>query len=219
MPKGLGRIVVPDDRDRAFPMKAALELAVPPRPARKTWRIWWKGDQGDTPMCVGYSWHGFLRSLPLLQRDPSALWIYKRAQQIDEWPGEEYEGSSVRAGVKALQEKGLIKNYVWAYNVDTIVEWLARNGPVVLGTTWYEDMFTPDRNGVVVPGGRIAGGHAYEAIGYDDPTEMIICQNSWGDPWGLNGRFKISYDDLNELLKDQGEACAATEQAVQSIAA
>jgi hypothetical protein len=40
-------------------------------------------------------------------------------------------------------------------------------GPMVMGTNWYMDMFTPDRWGYVTPGGDNAGGHSWLIIGVD----------------------------------------------------
>ena len=185
-------------------------------PPMKMWRVWWKGDQGDTNMCVGYAWHGLLRALPLLQRSPVAPAIYRAAQKLDQWPGEDYEGTSVRGGAKALQADGKIVSYGWAQEIGTVIQWLAFKGPVVLGTNWYEHMMKPDSTGLVIPGGEIVGGHAYLAIGYDNVKERLICQNSWSMDWGpINGRFHLHYDDADALIKDDGEACTSTEAPIQ----
>lgn len=207
--RGFGRRYAPDARDKQF----LLRLAATPvaRPTRKTWRIWWKGDQGDTPMCVGYAWHGRLRALPILQRDPTPEIIYSLAQRNDEWDGENYDGSSVRGGAKALQASGKIMAYGWAYTVEDAVQWVGIQGPVVLGTNWYAGMMTPDKTGVLSVKGRVVGGHAYVMLGYDDRKEMALIQNSWGPEWGLKGRCWLRYADLHRLLTEDGEACAPTE--------
>jgi hypothetical protein len=31
--------------------------------------------------------------------------------------------------------------------------------------------------------------------------------NSWGQDWGQNGSFKLSFEDMDMLLHSQGEAC------------
>lgn len=206
---GLGRRHLPDARDHGYMMAARLGAVA--RPVRKTWRIAWKGDQGTTSACVGYSWHGLLRALPHLQREPSPTAIYEAAQTLDEWPGEEYDGSSVRGGAKALQAAGKLTAYAWAFDIETVLNWIAVKGPVVLGTTWYDQMFRPDASGLVSPGGAVAGGHAYLAIGYDDKLKRVLCQNSWGTAWGVKGRFSLRYEDAQALIARDGEACTATE--------
>lgn len=206
---GFGRRFSPDVRDHKFLLRSAAPFEKIPQ--RKTWRIWWKGDQQDTPMCVGYSWHALLRALPNLQRDPSPEILYAMAQRNDEWPGEDYAGSSVRGGAKALQAMGKISAYGWALNIHEAIQWVGTHGPVVLGTNWYASMMTPDKHGHIVPKGRLVGGHAYLLLGYDDKKELALIQNSWGKPWGLNGRAWISYAHLDRLIQEDGEACSPTE--------
>jgi hypothetical protein len=209
----LGRKFAPDARDKNFPLSASIPATIS-RPIRKQWAIWWKGDQGSTSQCVGYSWHGLLRARPLTQYDPKPDFIYHEAQKVDEWPGEEptYEGTSVRAGAKVLLSEGKIKEYRWAFNVDTVLNWLGNKGPVVMGTIWTVNMFN-HQQGVVRIGDPtdIAGGHCYLAIGYNDQSKLITFQNSWGRSWGDNGRFYISYDEVDYLIKQDGEACTPTE--------
>lgn len=163
-------------------------------------------------MCVGYAWHGLLRALPHLQRDPVPEAIYTAAQQVDEFDDTPpADGTSVRAGAKMLQAAGMLTAYRWAFDVDAAVNWLAFHGPIVLGTEWTRDMFTPTAAGLVIPGGPVEGGHAYVAIGYDDTTRRVLCQNSWGTGWGLRGRFWLRDEDVNALILNGGEACAPTE--------
>lgn len=216
MNKGLGRRHAPDTRDHEYLMATALRGA-PERPKVKTWRIWWKGDQKDTPMCVGFSWYGMLRALPVLERKPPAEVIYHEAQKLDEWEGEDYDGTSVRGGAKFLQQQGKLLSYGWAWDVETVLQWLAFKGPVVLGTNWYNDMFTPDKDGILSVSGENVGGHAYLAIGYDDERKLVQFQNSWGTSWGKKGRFYLRYADADKLIKDDGEACTALEVITKEV--
>lgn len=39
----------------------------------------------------------------------------------------------------------------------------------------------------------LEGGHAVCAVGYDDTKKMVLVRNSWGDEWGINGYFWMSY--------------------------
>lgn len=52
------------------------------------------------------------------------------------------------------------------------------------------------RTGIVkelAPGERFAGGHAVLFVGYDDATQMLKFQNSWGKAWGQRGFGFLPY--------------------------
>lgn len=213
----LGRLPFPDGRDRAFSM--AEELAAAPEqlqiPAGRHWPPGRVLDQGNTPQCVAYAWEGWMNASPLRTTNGDApSVIYAKAQAIDEWAPEPHDGTSVRAGAKIMRGEHRIGRYLWALSLGVVKEWLALRGPVVLGTDWYELMFDPDEDGTVHASGHVAGGHAFLCIGYSDSRHAVECQNSWGPDWGLGGRFWIPFADLQRLLHDQGEACAAVELAV-----
>lgn len=213
--KALGRKAAVDLRDLAHPMKAAL----PQRVSQST--KYWQGgmvlDQGNLPQCVAYAWTGFLLAAPIMDKAVKLggdyeQKLYTRAQQLDEWPGEGYDGTSVRAGAKALQEQGRLKEYVWAKHADEVRRFVLDRGPVILGIDWYEEMFYPTSKGFITIGGQIAGGHAIEIIGYSDALDAFRLIQSWGPSWGQKGRCWLSFDDLDKLITDGGEACSAVEQ-------
>ena len=66
-----------------------------------------------------------------------------------------------------LKTSGKISSYLWTFDVNVLITTVLTVGPVVVGTNWYNNMFTPDRNGLIRIGGRIVGGHAYEINGVD----------------------------------------------------
>ena len=215
--RGLGRVWLPDNDDFKY-MMAPLLTEVPV----KTHRYYQTGDilnQLNTPHCVGYSWSQWLASAPVMQGGPQPQTIYCEAQTHDPWEGDcsnpRYDGSTVRAGAKALQARGLIGTYVWAFTADTVANWLLLDkGPVVVGTNWYRSMSFPDkRTGIVLVDEHspLDGGHAYLCVGYNSKTRMFRFVNSWGESYGQSGRFWMHHDDLDLLLSKRGEACTATE--------
>lgn len=215
-PYGLGRLPAPDERDHGFLLT---------RPAiTRTARFWWgyktRLDQNGYPQCVAYAWSHFITDaprrhlVPLL--DPADL--YHQAQLVDEWPGEDYDGTSVRAGAKVLAALAAIETeYRWAFDLDTLVANLLEVGPVVLGVNWYEAMFDPDKDNFVRIGGDVAGGHAIKADGVNVVKRFVRIKNSWRNPdgswWGRGSFARISFDDMERLLDEQGEACMAVEKA------
>ncbi len=211
---GLGRLASKDERDQAFPIRALL----PARASTRRWRNWWthgwRGDQDDTPHCVGFAWTHWLHAGPTTQPGSPVLdphMLYRAAQQLDEWPGEAYEGTSVRGGAKALVQHGYVGEYRWAFTIDDVVQAVLELGPVVVGTDWFESMFYPNKAGEVRVQGGPVGGHAYLLYGVNRNTKRFHALNSWGPSWGKNGTFSISIDDMGTLLDRDGEACLAVE--------
>jgi hypothetical protein len=66
---------------------------------------WWDFyDQGSEGACVGF---GISRLASQLNRKAyDGFWLYHEAQKVDEWPGESYDGTSVRAGLDVLRKVG-----------------------------------------------------------------------------------------------------------------
>jgi hypothetical protein len=214
--RGLGRIYIPDDRDKEFHMSLApRKLDVKP-----LWKYWddnsWWGDQLSTPQCVGYSWAHWLADGPVVhpgtQPPLQPQFIYTEAQKNDQWIGENYDGTSVRAGAKVLQSLGYIQSYYWGWDIQTVVDSILTKGPVVMGTNWYSEMFYPNpKNNRINVKGTIEGGHAYVINGCNTTTQVMRIKNSWGRQWGDKGHAYISFRDVARLIRENGEACLALE--------
>lgn len=218
---GLGRLHAPDARDKTYRMMSFL----PTVPPAKTFRYYKLGpilDQGSTGTCVGHAWRSFLSSAPIMTTGgPEPFDIYRGAIAIDEFADNDNDGiamqmgTSVRAGAKILQSAGYIQNYVWATTIDDMANWiLSDKGTIVMGTAWYDGMFTPDNLGFVKISGSVIGGHAYLCIGYSRPKASFKFVNSWGSNWGQKGTFYMSSETVERLLKENGEACTAIEKKV-----
>ena len=129
---GLGRLQEHDPRSLRF----AVE--VPDRdPTNKTWRCGVVLNQGHTSACTGFSRVADLLAAPRMVKvdDPQdmAQRTYKLAQTLDEWPGEDYEGSSVLGALKAVQGLGFIGEYRWAFDFGDWLRSLSYVGPSVVG--------------------------------------------------------------------------------------
>lgn len=141
------------------------------------------------------------------------------AKKIDEWDGEDYEGTSVRALFKVLKAKEYIEAYEWAFTHELVLRQVLTTGPVVMGTNWYHGMHTPDFKNYIWPTGELVGGHAWLLIGAyrnkknpDGTVGAFRMINSWARDWGQKGRAWLTFKTLNQLIKQDGEACVAVEK-------
>jgi len=211
----LGRVYVPDERDKKYLIENKLYLTTPTFKS-KYWdsNEWW-GNQGNTPQCVGYAWAHWIEDGPIKHGGTPPIinptLIYNQAQKLDEWIGENYDGTSVRGGAKYLKNTGRISSYLWTYDLNVLITTLLTKSPVVVGTNWYYGMFFPNRNGLIKVSGYLAGGHAYVLNGVDTKTKLFRIKNSWGRNWGQNGFAFISFSDMQRLIKENGEVCLAIE--------
>ena len=151
--------------------------------------------------------------------------LYEMAKRYDEWPGEDYEGSSIRAAMKGWHRHGVCTEALWKYRPGVserpTPERLADARKRPLGNYFrvrhlhLSHMHAALREvgilcasarvheGWIKPaGGRITfsaksiGGHAFAIVGYDEHGFWI--QNSWGPTWGRNGFAHLTYDDWLE---------------------
>lgn len=207
---GLGRLHSEDPRDHNFLMASAAPIATVP-----TYRYWPfqpRLNQGQRPTCVQFAWNGQIVGIPV-----RGAWnwpgesFYDAAQRLDEWPGEDYGGTSVRAGAKVLLDAGLLTEYRWGFDLESILTWIGLVSPVVLGTNWHAEMFRPDAEGILRVRGDVVGGHAYRAIGYNRARGMLRLCNSWSANWGQKGLAWLPFEDLEKLLAEGGEACTPIE--------
>lgn len=217
---GGGRLRKIDPRDRQYMLPPGAAVDQPTAKAYQHWPAPRALDQGNSSSCVGHACHALLRCSPIRNSKniPDPYEIYNAAQLIDEWPGIEYDGTSVRAGVRVLQKQGYISSYRWAFDGATAVNHILNVGPVVIGVDYYEGMMAVDKKGFVYPKGRMIGGHAVTVIGCntlekcpDGNTGSITYLNSWSESWGRKGRAKLSMQAFDQLIRANGEAAAVFE--------
>jgi C1A family cysteine protease len=219
---GLGRIFAFDPRDR-------LHLAAPPPASRidirqKHWRTGEILNQGLQPHCVGFTGEQMLVSSPVrnkFYKTPAEL--YYECQDNDEFEGNSYDGTTVRALFKVLRAKGYIESWQNAFDADTAIRHVLAVGPVALGISWHDSMFYPvdfkgekfiktDKNSGAV------GGHAilWTGCNLDKPCHCgapgaARLTNSWSREFGDNGKVWICLKELALLIADFGECICSKE--------
>lgn len=216
-----------------FRMESTLEADKPLR--SYTWR-YVQLDQGSEGACTGFSATMEAAARPVtvfgdpVRKPPSvvtlngvARQVYKRAQQLDVWPGENYEGSSVDGACLAGREQGWWDAWVWSTGsgeaqAHQIFQAVAYKGPVMLGSFWRRGM-RPDAEGFMSYSGDKLGGHAYLASRIKMPVRnprsaaaarfaeraprgAIWTPNSWGGA----GQGWLTFEDVAAMMSDQGDA-------------
>ena len=211
------RIPSNDPRNSNHPVNLLWSLGHPqcaitqaPEIVTKFWDDYAYLDQGPDGACVGFGTSGELAAEPnsVLNVDYTfAMGLYNEAKTIDEWPGEDYEGTSVLAGAKIAQRRGFYSGYLWAENELDMARTVSNYGPVIIGVDWYDGMMDPDKNGFLNMTGEVVGGHCVVVIGIDYQNGYYKIRNSWGKSWGDNGEAKITRATMSKLIAANGDVC------------
>lgn len=217
-----------DPRSRRFGIRRALTGSAPLQPVNLP-----NGpvlDQGNEGACVGFAAAGAANVLRLertgggvvAQAGPmldagDALELYRLAQRLDDEPGESYVGTSVLAGMKAGQQRGLWGGYLWCFGTRDIAQTLLSGRPVVAGVPWAESMYDTGPRGVVTIGDDpLNFGHCLILTELaltgpnGEPGAHFGWQNSWGPDYGDEGIGWIAHRLLADLLHRHGEAAVPT---------
>lgn len=214
----LDRLPEFDERSKNWPIRAAVVGA---QLRGYGWSVRHWLDQHQEGACVSFAWHHEALALPKRAKfaddDEATLRArerYRVMQTMDEWPGEDYEGTSVLAGAKVMQSLGYFTEYRWAFTLTDLLLAVGYEGPVVMGTDWYEGMYRPDSQGYLHPEGEVVGGHAWLISSVSMHYKRVTMWNSWGADWGMNGRAYLDFADLEKLLLSGGECCVPANRQV-----
>ncbi|BAO45243.1 C1 family peptidase [Thiolapillus brandeum] len=154
--------------------------------------------------------------------------IYEMAKRNDEWPGEDYDGSSLRGAIKGWRNMGVCREDYWPFRMSHKGELTVRRakearshtvgayyrlkpeishyhaalneaGVIVVSARVHSGWDDPSE-GRIVKQDTVEGGHAFAVVGYDDKGFWV--QNSWTEGWGLQGLAHWTYEDWIENVMD-----------------
>lgn len=220
---------VPDIRDWIYqPALIQLEKFIDPQVHTRRNIL----DQKSEGACTGFAVAGAINILN--QRAERNIFVsprmlYEMAKRSDEWPGEDYDGSSLRGAIRGWNNMGVCEDKYWPYRVgknkgDLTIE-AAKNarentigayyrlqpiishfhtalnetGVIAVSAKVHNGWFNPV-SGIIKYSKDTTGGHAFIIVGYNDVGFWI--QNSWGKKWGDNGVALWTYEDWIENVMD-----------------
>lgn len=207
----LGRHVVHDDKSWGYRVQMSRPVLHSVDHERHN-PIW---DQGNVGSCTANALLGVLVTGPFYVKgrdftEADAQAVYHEETQIDDrqipgrWPPDD-TGSAGIYSMKVARKHKWIKLYRHIFATETVLGTLVTR-PVSVGIPWYQEMFDPDKDGFVEAKGRIVGGHQICVDGINPDKEWVRFANSWGNDWGREGWGFMSFDTLDTLLKNYGDA-------------
>ncbi len=189
-------------------------------------------NQGSDGACTGFglaTCANYLLKVRDTRYGVSPRMLYELAKKYDEWPGEDYEGSSCKGAIKAWHRHGVCLASLWPHrngeteltearateaarrplgayyrvNAKDLTHMhaaIAEVGVLYVSADVHEGWWEPKKDGTIEDGER-AGGHAFAIVGYNSVGFWI--QNSWGSGWGLKGCALLPY---KQWLRDGYDA-------------
>ena len=200
-----------DPRSRGFAAVEVIKTA-------PTYDIRWKPptrvlDQGAEGACVGMAHVAFIGAEPVPAprarvSNAEAIRWYERAQRLDEWPGDDYSGTSVNAGMKVGRAFGWWDSYRWAFGVDEMRSAI-QLGPLIIGIPWRSGMYDTDPSGLVDASGSEVGGHCLLVhawvTDFAGHGPGFWWRNSWGPGYGVRGDAFVPEETMRSLVAEVGE--------------
>ncbi len=188
-------------------------------------------DQKSEGACTGFALAAAINRMYTLMQQTTRVsprMLYEMAKRHDEWPGEDYDGSSIRGVIHGWKNMGVCEEGKWPYSVGSKGELTikrAKNarqhtigayyrlkpnisdfhvalnevGTIIVSAKVHHGWNRP-RNGIIERSDKMEGGHAFAIVGYN--KEGFWLQNSWGQSWGNNGIALWSYEDWLTNIMD-----------------
>lgn len=204
--KRLGRHIKHDPRSRDYAVKPATIASLKSVRHRRLVPVY---DQGDVGSCTGNACAGALSSKPFHHHfhEPTAVRIYSQAETLDgdgPYPPND-NGSFGLSVAKVALAHGWITRYEHCFDLPSVLTALQTRS-VLLGVGWLTGFDEPAPNGRMANTGTRRGGHEICADEIDVERRRVWITNSWSPEWGLAGRAWWSWDDLDAILHDSGDA-------------
>ncbi len=190
-------------------------------------------DQKNDGACTGFSLAAsinYLNSRLNCHDKVSPRMIYEMAKRHDEWPGEQYDGSSLRGAIQGWKHMGVCSEKLWPFrpgkrNRGNLTIERAKDARKNTVGAYYRVQpnishfhaalnetgiisvsakvhrgWDYPKNGIIEHHEKRDGGHAFVIVGYN--AQGFWVQNSWGSKWGKSGIALWTYEDWIANIMD-----------------
>lgn len=217
---------VPDLRDWMYePSLIRLEKQLPPPRDQKILNQYGEG------ACTGFALAAAINLLYSRAEEDTRVsprMLYEMAKRHDEWPGEDYDGASLRGAIKGWSNMGVCAEALWRYRVRRKGDLTVRRAKdarshtlgayyrlrpqighyhaalnevgVIVVSAMVHDGWEDPEDGRIEAHDKVDGAHAFAVVGYDEKGFWV--QNSWTENWGDKGLALWSYEDWIEHVMD-----------------
>jgi pimeloyl-ACP methyl ester carboxylesterase len=193
-------------------------------------------DQGSEGACTGFGLAATIHLLLERGGQPktrvSTRMLYEMARRHDEWPGEDYEGSSLRGALRGWNSMGVCTEKAWPYDPEktdaelTIVRAkeakkitlgayfrlrphlpdyhaaLCQAEVIYVSADVHEGWSNPGRNGVIKYTRDTVVDGGHAFAIVGYNDAGFWVQNSWGTDWGRRGLALWTYEDWLDNVVD-----------------
>ncbi len=188
-------------------------------------------DQKSEGACTGFAVAAAINHLYTFAQQKTRVsprMLYEMAKRHDEWPGETYDGSSLRGAINGWKNMGVCEEEKWPYEegkprdltikaakdackhsigayyrlhpiISDFHAAINEVGVIVASAKTHSGWSSP-KNGVIKFIDKKEGGHAFAIVGYNSKGFWV--QNSWGQSWGNKGIALWSYEDWVKNVMD-----------------
>ena len=151
--------------------------------------------EGTVDQDTGLTMRDGIKSVEQCVLCKESLWPYNVNNYNVKPPPESYVDATSRN----------IKQYSRITDLNGILDAVNNDKPVNVGIAVYSNFELIDaENSILTTDNNafILGGHAVCIVGYNLQQQLVLARNSFGEQWGIQGYFWITFDYMNRFLMD-----------------
>ena len=182
-----------------------------------TYLAWWAKKLGVYSGLFSPTWiyngarfrEGTLRYDDGCYPDDALKWLVEKDGLLEKfWPYSGFESKSPPSSLEPESAKWpVLVFYRITDGVDGIMDAMAQNYAVAIGTPWYDEWMNIGKDGKLPElssSSQIVGGHETLLHTYDRIKKLFGGRNSWGTAWADSGNYWMPFSAFTQFKYDGG---------------